>query len=258
MTIESTRLLVSESNDVLRISLNQSPQQSTITYALLTELHEIFDKIEQNQTIRFVILQSETGSFCTGLDLAEASLHTQQSNNDNSIFKLYMSFLQRLSNSSKVIVCLLDGQALAGGIGLVAASDFVISTERAKFSLSEALWGLLPCCVLPYLIRRVGYQKAFTMTLTSQSISASSAHAIGLIDLISSSLEEDLHKFLRQVRRVAERTIKDLKSYFRKMWIITEEMESLAITEIERLLNQPITQQNIDQYLKFQILPWEK
>ena len=89
--------------------------------------------------------------------------------------QMYMDTLRRITLFSKVVISCVDGQVLAGGVGLVACSDLVIATSKAEFGLSEALWGLLPAMVLPYLIRKVGVQKAYFMTLTTIRISVEEA-----------------------------------------------------------------------------------
>jgi len=66
----------------------------------------------------------------------------------------YYNLLKHIATCSKVVVAKVDGQVNAGGIGLVTASDIVISSQQATYGLSEALFGLLPACVMPFLIRR--------------------------------------------------------------------------------------------------------
>ncbi len=78
--------------------------------------------------------------------------------------------------------CACAGQGQCGGMGFIAACDIVLADDTATFSLSELLFGLMPACVLPFLIRRVGHQKAHYMTLMTQPISVQKAEAWGLVD----------------------------------------------------------------------------
>ena len=118
---------------------------------------------------------------------------------------------------------------MAGGMGLVAASDLVFAHSNATFSLSEVLWGLLPAMVMPFLIRRVGYQNAYRLTLTASTINADEARAMYLADEVGEDIESRLQAMTRRLGRVQVETVKDLKNYFRKMWIIDEAMEKTAI-----------------------------
>jgi len=62
--------------------------------------------------------------------------------------------LKSLSTCNKVVIAKVEGKVNAGGVGLVAASDIVVAHTQATFGLSEALFGLLPACVMPFLIRK--------------------------------------------------------------------------------------------------------
>jgi polyketide biosynthesis enoyl-CoA hydratase PksH len=162
--------------------------------------------------------------------------------------RLYFRTLRRLSLTSKVVVCSVDGRAQAGGVGLLAASDYVISTGRSTFRLSEALFGLLPCSVLPFLMRRTGFQKAYWLTLTAQQLDARGAHGIGLVDEVDDDLAAALRRFLLKVERVPEKTVGRMKDYFRRMWFLSERAEAEAVAEITDLLED---EENIRRIAEF-------
>jgi polyketide biosynthesis enoyl-CoA hydratase PksH len=92
---------------------------------------------------------------------------------------------------------------------------------------------------MPYLIRRVGFQPAYFMTLTTQTLSAKDAHSFRLVDELSDDIEAAERKYLLRLTRLDEKTILDLKSYFRKLWIVDDTMEQTAIAELVRLLKEP-------------------
>ena len=146
---------------------------------------------------------------------------------------------------------------MAGGVGLVAASDLVFSDTKSTFSLSEVLWGLLPAMVMPFLIRRVGFQNAYRLTLTTSTISAHDASAMNLVDELGDDVEARVQAMSRRISRLDTDTISDLKSYFRKMWIVTEEMERTAVAELARLSQDPRIVENVTNYVKHGKVPWE-
>jgi len=204
------------------------------------------------------VLEGQPGLFCTGMDFAEVSSKPGVQASETVGIAGYMNLLKRFTTSPKVILCRLDGKVIAGGVGLVAASDLVVSTLRTEFSLSEALWGLLPCCVLPFLIRRVGFQKAYAMTLTTRPLAAQEAASVHLVDEITENLDEAIRKLSLRLNLLEEETILDLKRYFQKMWLITPAMEQCALDEITRLSAQPRVQQNIANFVKRGAFPWER
>ena len=157
----------------------------------------------------------------------------------------------------RIVIAYVDGDVIAGGLGLVAACDLVIASEESKFSLSEALWGLLPCCVLPYLARRVGYQPAYRLTLSTQSIPAEEAHRLDLVDYCSRNPSDVLRQLLLRMRRLETETVSDLKQYRQKIWPIDANVEQHATAEINRLMQSPRVRRNLNNYLERNIFPWE-
>ena len=248
-------LLTEYSEYVCKITFNRPHNNNSINVEFLHELNAVFDSIEQDPKYKIIILQGQNGIFCTGLDFTESSIHTQQ---QSELFDLYMQMLKRISLIPKLVIAIIDGQVVAGGMGILAACDVVTATPNSTFSLSEALWGLLPACVIPYLIRRIGFQNAYRMALTTLPINAQKACQITLIDELNDSPEQYIKQLIIRISKIEQSTVKNIKQYFRKMWIITEEMESEAIGEIKRLLNLPDTQERLKDFIHDKRFPWEK
>lgn len=257
MELKLETLAVRRDQRLMGLKISRPQQGNTINAALIRDLNAALDEAERSTECRTVILEGEPGVFCTGMDFREAASRADANAAETVQIDGYMNLLKRFSLSPKVIVCRLDGKVIAGGVGLAAASDLVISTSRTEFSLSEALWGLLPCCVIPFLIRRVGFQKAYAMTLTTRPISAAEAHAIHLVDELSENLDESIRKLTLRLNLLHEETIVDLKRYFQKMWLITPEVEKLAVGEITRLASLPRVRENIANYVANGTFPWE-
>lgn len=245
-------LIVNELPHSITLTLNRLEQNNSLNTLMLQEINSVMDIADKNQACRAIVIKSQQGVFCTGMDLTEIA----QINCDKDRHKikawtgLYMATLKRIAACSKVVIAQVDGKVVAGGMGLVAACDIALATESSEFKLSEALWGLLPAMIAPYLIRRMGFQKTYLLALTTKTITAKEAQACQLIDVIDVTPEEYLKDIFRRLDRVNEETVLELKSYFRKMWIITEEMEAAAIEKTTELLCQPKIQENIRNFIK--------
>jgi len=241
------------------IILNRPEQKNSINSAMARDILGALKKAEQNeQTV--VVLKGQDGVFCTGMDF-EAFANSDPNNPQKSeaFSPGYMEMLRRISLFPGAVISLVDGEVMAGGVGLVAASDFVIATKRSRFSLSEALWGLLPAMVTPYLIRRTGFQNAYRMTLTTMPVSAQRAYETNLIDQLTENqkeAEQALKRLWLRLGKLSVSTIKEMKKYFRKMWIITEEMEKTAEAEIIKLTGLPQVRENIENFVKYGKFPW--
>lgn len=251
-------IITSASENIFEITIHRPEAKNSINQELLNEMHAALDEIEHNEAIRCVALRGEEGFFCTGMDFKEVSqvkMFTKQE--EKKLAGGYMGMLKRFSSFPKIIVSICDGKVLAGGVGLAAASDLVIATPTTEFGLSEALWGLLPANVMPFLIRRVGFQPAYVMTMTTKNISGQKAQEMNLVDVCSEDPEREFKILNRRLSMLHPKTIHRMKAYFQKMWIINEEMEKLAIDTLVELKMDPMVQDNIKNFIEKGKFPWE-
>lgn len=230
---------------------------NSINATLIKEMMTALMQLEENEEVRVIVLQGSPEYFCTGMDLNAVGNQRSDALFDDDP-DAYYDLLKHFASCSKIIVSVVEGKVNAGGVGLVAASDIVIAHTAATFSLSEALFGLLPACVMPFLIRRIGYQKAKLMTLTTQSISADRAYSIGLADEISTTVSDSLRRNLLRLTRLETVTIKELKDYMSALWIIDEQTQQLAVAKITGLLSSEKVQANIKNYVQHGMFPWDK
>jgi len=239
------------------ITLSRPEARNSIDACLLDDMHAALDELEDARA-KVLVLRGQSSVFCTGLDLRAGAAGSVVS---TSITERFMALMKRLSSMPKIVVALVDGEVMAGGIGLVAASDFAIASSRSTFGLSEALWGLLPAMVLPFMIRRTGFGNAYAMTLSAETIGAEAARAMHLVDEVLELGEGDwmrlVERKVRRFERIDGRTIGEIKAYFRELWIVDDATERGAVREIDRLLSDPRIQTRMKDYAETGRLPWE-
>ncbi|MBA3957404.1 MAG: enoyl-CoA hydratase/isomerase family protein [Parachlamydiaceae bacterium] len=228
-------LSVTKSAHHVTLSLNRPDHKNSINTQLLLELNEALDTAEANQDCRVVILNSKQDVFCSGMDLDEVA-HSRDKQIIDTWTHLYSKTLKRLTTSPKLIVTCLNGSVIAGGVGFVAASDWVIATENTTFKLSEALWGLIPAMVAPHLMRRIGFQKAYSLAFTTRTLTAVDAHQMHLVDLVTADLEAAVADITRRMLRIPSETLFPLKTYFHSLHPISSETEATAIRTTTNLL----------------------
>lgn len=253
-------LLVEDKNGIITITFNRLQVLNSINDLLLEELNLALDEAEQNTACKFIILQGKQGYFCTGMDFNELP---DQEINDNidastAIKSPFMETIKRFTLIPKIIISNVDGKVMAGGMGLVAASDFVVATSRSEFSLSEALWGLIPAMVMPYLIRRIGFQMAYRLTLTTLPINARKAYDINLADELSDNPDNIIRQLWLRMSKLETETIAEIKQYFRNLWIINNDMENYAVSEITKLLFNPMVRERIHNFVQYRKFPWDQ
>jgi enoyl-CoA hydratase/carnithine racemase len=180
----------------------------------LAQLDALLQAAEDEKRCRVLVIESNPGVFCRGMDLEFLVAHAGEDQSDK--LRAYARCMERLRGSPKAVVCLVDGEAMGGGVGLAAAADVVIATSRARFALPECVLGLIPAMVLPLLCERMPVQKARWMALSSRSVKAEEALAVGLIDELVEGpieLEHSLRRTLKQLLRANPRAVARLKRY---------------------------------------------
>lgn len=156
---------------------------------------------------RVLVLRGADGVFCDGLDLAEAGRGVAPA------MKAFVEALLGLYRSPVPTLALADGSALGGGLGILAACDMAVATERSTFGLPEALHGLVPGAVFPLLLQRLPVQKARLLALQGLARDAAWAVAHGLIDEVvpPDRLEIAVQRCVRLLARARPRAVRALR-----------------------------------------------
>jgi polyketide biosynthesis enoyl-CoA hydratase PksH len=237
--MEFTTLRVGPPGTLRTITLARPESQNAINAAMLRELNAALDVAEQDQSCHVVVLEGADGVFCDGMDFEDTTGGADA----------FMDLMRRLASSSRIVAASVDGRVTGGGVGLAAACDLVVATPRSQFSLPEVLWGLIPACVLPYLIRRIGFQRAYRMALTTQPVTAAMACDWALVDEVGDSPKESLRRLLLRAAQIHPETIGVLKRYARELHAIDGETERRAVAELTRLLGTERVQTTVAAFL---------
>ena len=165
------------------IILNRPDKRNALSRELLDELLQAFSDLHQEKKVRAVILTGAGTVFCAGMDLAEMRATAQTEDAHAQWFHdaaQYKEVLETMLRFPKPIIAAVNGPAIAGGCGLVLASDLVLSAKNATFGLPEPRRGLVAGLVSPLLAFRVGGSQAARLLYTAEPIDALEAHRIGL------------------------------------------------------------------------------
>jgi methylglutaconyl-CoA hydratase len=168
---------------VARIALNRPDVRNAFNEVMIEDLIRVLGKIEKDDSVRVVVLTGNGTSFCSGADLnwmkKMKNFTVEENYKDAMRLAELMHMLYRLP---KPTIARVNGASIGGSNGFVAACDIVIASHRAEFSLSEVKIGLVPACIGPYLVRRIGEAACRDLFLTGQRISADQAKALGLVN----------------------------------------------------------------------------
>lgn len=241
--------------DICYLQIYRPDTNNTINDRLIAECSQALKLCEASAKI--VVLEGLPKVFCFGADFEviqkEFESEYESKKNPEPLYNLWL----KLALGAFISIAHVQGKANAGGIGFVAACDVVLCEERATFSLSEMLFGLMPACVLPFLIRRMGFSRANYMTLMTQPISAKQAHAWGLVDAYEENSANLLRKHLLRMRRLAKTSVIRYKRYMNALNNFLGTSKQEAIEANLKVFSDPNNLKNITQYVKTGKFPWE-
>jgi polyketide biosynthesis enoyl-CoA hydratase PksH len=254
VTYETIKVQFQESICFLQIDRPQA--NNTISSQLVAECNEVLSLCEDSATV--VVLSGSPEVFCFGADFkAMVDASTSSHEQDAGPGPLYDLWL-RLATGPYVTVSHVRGKANAGGVGFVAASDIVLADESAQFSLSELLFGLYPACVLPFLIRRMGFQKAHYLTLMTRPISAKQACEWGLVDAYEPLSEALLRRHLQRLQRLSKVAVRRYKTYMSHISVPLHDLKSPAVAANRVVFSDTGNLQAIARYVEQGVFPWER
>jgi methylglutaconyl-CoA hydratase len=159
---------------------------------MIRQLRAAVEAAARDDVVRVVVLTGEGPDFCAGADLdslsdlidADESVHRADARAIASLFREMRSF-------PKPIVTVIRGRALAGGAGLVMASDIAIASQDAQLGFPEVRIGFVAGIVMALLRRSIDEKAAFELVATGRVIQAEEALRIGLVTRVVGESELD-------------------------------------------------------------------
>ncbi|MEM6817998.1 MAG: enoyl-CoA hydratase-related protein [Pseudomonadota bacterium] len=204
----------------LTIWLNQPAKRNALTAELSGALQSVLDAVRDDRSVRGITLRGKGGVFCAGGDLKAlkwlGGLNGEAA--EQEIKQLSLSgarIFEAVNSMPQVVIALVEGAAMAGGLGLACCADMLIVEADAKFAFTETAIGLTPAQIAPYVIQKVGYAAGRRLMLTAARFNGSQACSLGLADQCVSGEQAlvDAEEVIRaQVLQCAPGAVADIKS----------------------------------------------
>ncbi|WP_139488137.1 enoyl-CoA hydratase/isomerase [Brevibacillus dissolubilis] len=239
------------------VQFHRPEANNAVNDELIEEFHQVLHVCEQ-ESVTVVVLEGSPEVFCWGADFGEIHKKMDEGSSTGSDPESLYDLWLRLATGPYITIAHVRGKVNAGGVGFVAACDVVIADDTAQFSLSELLFGLFPACVLPFLIRRIGVQKAHYFTLMTWPVHIQQAHAWGLVDAYDTKSEPLLRKHLRRLKCLPESGIAQYKRYMHSINDSLYQSKSAALSSNREMF---MNQQNLERiytYVETGYFPWEQ
>ena len=225
--METKKILLKDKidNGILRLTLNNSKNQNTLSELMIDLLKKAFSDAATDQSIKVIILAANGPIFCAGHDLKEITeaRKSQDSGTDyfKQLFDSCSELMQMIVSNPKPVIAEVDGIATAAGCQLVASCDLAIATNDSKFATPGVNIGLFCSTPMVALSRNVAKKHAMEMLLTGDMIDSKNAKAIGLIN---NHVSKDLlmEKTLSIANKIANKSAMTVKMGKQAFYIQSE------------------------------------
>ena len=158
------------------ITLNRPEQRNALSAALVNQLAAHLDTALADPAVRCMVITGNGPAFCAGADLKSPPGQLIDGEQGVTLAEL----LARLQDAPKPVIAAINGAAFAGGLGLVGASDIVVTAEDAQFSFSEVKIGVIPAVISVVCLPKLGVHHGMKLFLTGERFSGQRAVEVGL------------------------------------------------------------------------------
>jgi methylglutaconyl-CoA hydratase len=226
------------------------PKQNCFPQKQLYSLRDAIETCSNDNCVNVILLQSDpTKVFCAGASFDE--LLSVKSQEQGKIFFMgFANLINAMRNCLKPIVGRIHGKAIGGGVGIVAACDYVVATESSAVRLSELAIGIGPFVIAPVVARKIGVSALSDLSLQPKIWKdANWALTNGLFNEVCQdfeSLENTVKNITNQLVKYAPEAVSELK---KTLWSNTDHWEKLLPENAEisgRLLLLPETQKVLE------------
>lgn len=175
-------LVLREDRDgVATLTLNRPKARNALSVGLMTALQQELDAINEDRSVRVVILTGAGPAFCAGHDLKEIRATPTKEAYD-ALFAQCAKLMLTITRIRQPVIAKVHGIATAAGCQLVASCDLAYCSDLARFATPGVNIGLFCSTPMVALTRAVGRKAAMEMLLLGDLIDAEDAESIGLVN----------------------------------------------------------------------------
>jgi methylglutaconyl-CoA hydratase len=183
-------IVVKKEGTLVKVVMNRPKVHNAFNEVLIADLTAAFEEIaaqsEKPDHARAVVFTGEGKSFSAGADLGWMGKMVNFTFEENMADSLALAELMSLIYHCPLpTIARVNGATIGGGVGLLSACDIAVASDRAVFSLSEVKLGIVPACIAPYVIGRIGQRAAREFFLTGERFPAEKALEIGLVNRVA-------------------------------------------------------------------------
>ena len=257
-------LIIEDFKDsILKITLNNPSEQNTLSLQFINDLKKIFEKADNSDEVKVIILSSSGKVFSAGHNLKEIKSHRQDKDKGLNFFTTLINscsdLMLKIINNSKPVIAEVNGIATAAGCQLVASCDLAYASQVSKFATPGVNIGLFCSTPMVALSRVAKNKHSMEMLLTGDFIDVDKAKSIGLINNYYSEdkLVNETREMAIKIANKSSQTVKIGKKAFYKQaeMNISDAYKYASQIMIENMMNKD-SEEGIEAFLEKRTPNW--
>ena len=245
---------------VARVWLKRPEQRNAFDGRMVSELRKTLFDLGTQDAVRVIVLGGRGPSFCAGADVEWMRSMAGFTRDENlreaqSLADLFFT----VYNSPKPVVARVQGAALGGGSGLVAACDVAVAALGTQFGFTEVRLGIVPAVISPYVIAKIGESAARELFLTGERFEAVKAQEIGLLRAAvpEPDLDPVVEGRVQALLQAGPRAAAEAKALIREVaWRRVEDVQRYTVERIAELRTSPEGQEGLRAFLEKRKPSW--
>ncbi len=166
------------------------PAHNALPSGLLGQLAEQLREAGENPAVKLLLLKSDGDrTFCAGASFDELLAIADEASG-HAFFSGFAAVINAIRESPKLTIGRVQGKAVGGGVGLIAACDYAFATAQAAVKLSEIGINIGPFVIAPAIERKIGVSALTQLSLNPGSFfDAAWCHQRGLLHEVEPTID---------------------------------------------------------------------
>ncbi|MFY0634961.1 MAG: enoyl-CoA hydratase/isomerase family protein [Vannielia sp.] len=174
---------------IARITLNRPERKNALAGEMRVELRHAFDRANEDDEVRVVVLDATGETFCAGADVDKIQKRDPKGSRNNLQWNGHR-LIRAIYTTEKPVIASVQGACVGLGLSMAMAADFIIAAEDARFSCIFARRGLAPDTgAVFFLTRLLGQAKARELVYSTRFFSAPEAADFGMVNRVVPATE---------------------------------------------------------------------
>jgi enoyl-CoA hydratase len=219
---------------VATVTINRPDKRNALNTAVLDGLTSAFRQLEDDASVRVVVVRGAGTAFCSGMDLHEVGARQAQADDPESpVVKVF----RRIERSPHPTIAMIQGDAYAGGCELALHCDLRVAAEVARFAMPLARLGLIvPFPLGQKLVEIIGPAFTRQILFTGRPVDARRAREMGMVhDVVpSAELEAVTYDLARAIAANAPLALRGMKATIQRALGASAGIEHTDLDDLAR------------------------